>query len=151
MRREIRTEIEIDAPAAIVWVVVTDIDAYADWNPLITQSSGVVEVGRYLLNQREVPGDKPRTNAVQVSVVEEWRVFETVGRIAGMARVLQGRHRIELEATAEGTRLTHTEVFTGFLTRLVMRESVRVRVEEGFGAMNEALKARAETLVAGGT
>lgn len=151
MRREIRTEIEIDAPAAIVWVVVTDIDAYADWNPLITQSSGVVEVGRYLLNQREVPGDKPRTNAVQVSVVEEWRVFETVGRIAGMARVLQGRHRIELEATAEGTRLTHAEVFTGFLTRLVMRESVRVRVEEGFRAMNEALKARAETLVAGGT
>lgn len=46
--REIRTEIEITAPAFKVWKILTDIDHWKEWNPIINQASGAATLGSTL-------------------------------------------------------------------------------------------------------
>jgi uncharacterized protein YndB with AHSA1/START domain len=38
--RELSTEIEIDAPPADVWRVLSDSEAYPEWNPFIRKLEG---------------------------------------------------------------------------------------------------------------
>jgi len=46
--REIRTEIEISAPVAEVWSVLTSIDEWAQWSPIINKASGDATLGSTL-------------------------------------------------------------------------------------------------------
>ncbi len=36
--RELRTEIEIAAPTTKVWNILTDFDAWKEWNPIVNQA-----------------------------------------------------------------------------------------------------------------
>src|SRR3989442_15928757 len=45
---ELRTDIEIDAPAERVWEVLTDFDRFPDWNPFIRRIRGNAQVGSRL-------------------------------------------------------------------------------------------------------
>ena len=47
-QRWITTEIEINAPSAVVWKVLTDFPAYGSWNPFIRQIKGKLIVGKRL-------------------------------------------------------------------------------------------------------
>jgi uncharacterized protein YndB with AHSA1/START domain len=38
--RQLKAEIEIQAPAERVWAVLTDFGAYHEWNPFIYQAAG---------------------------------------------------------------------------------------------------------------
>lgn len=142
MAHELRTEIEIDATPATVWAVLTDLAAYSDWNPFITSSEGTVSVGERLVNRLEPPGGRAVTFKPTVTEVDAGRVFEWLGRL-GLPGLFDGRHRFELVSHGDGTRLTHTERFTGLLVPLIKR-SLDAKTLAGFEAMNTALKARAE-------
>lgn len=37
--------IEVDAPAEVVWSVLTDMDEYGEWNPFISRCRSTLEVG----------------------------------------------------------------------------------------------------------
>lgn len=37
--------VEIDAPARVVWQVLTDVDNYAQWNPLCVSARSTLEIG----------------------------------------------------------------------------------------------------------
>jgi hypothetical protein len=145
MHHELHTEIEIGAAPEVVWQVLTDLDAYAGWNPFITSSSGEVEVGTKLVNRLEPPGGRPVTFKPTVTVVEDGKVFEWLGSL-GVRGIFDGRHRFELEPIASGTKLTQSETFGGVLVRF-FRKSLDSRTKSGFEAMNRALKARAESPV----
>jgi uncharacterized protein YndB with AHSA1/START domain len=41
MAKQLHAEIEIDAHAERVWQVLTDFRTYAEWNPFMTQASGI--------------------------------------------------------------------------------------------------------------
>lgn len=45
MMKEIYTEMEIDAPASVVWDILTDFESYPQWNPFILKISGDQIVG----------------------------------------------------------------------------------------------------------
>ena len=47
-KRWITTEIEINAPSAVVWKVLTDFPGYGSWNPFIRQIEGKLIVGKRL-------------------------------------------------------------------------------------------------------
>ncbi len=143
MQHDLHTEIEIEATPAAVWEILTDLDRYADWNPFITSTAGTVAVGEKLTNRLEPPGGKAMTFKPTVTVVEAERTFEWLGRL-GLPGVFDGRHRFELTPTPAGTRLTHTEHFSGILVRF-MKRSLDTRTKAGFEAMNAALEARAES------
>ncbi len=146
MRHELHTEITIDAPADVVWEVLTDLERYADWNPFIVAASGTVAVGERLVNRLQPPGGKAMTFKPTVTEVDEARTFEWLGRLV-LPRIFDGRHRFELRTTESGgTHLIHSEHFSGLLVR-VMRASLDGGTRAGFEAMNDALKRRAESKV----
>lgn len=142
MAHELHTEIEIAAPPETVWEILTDLGVYPEWNPFITSSEGVVAVGQRLTNRLEPPGGTAITIKPTVTAVEHARAFEWLGRLV-IPLLFDGRHRFELVAEGRGTRLIHTERFTGVLVP-VLKRSLDTSTRSGFEAMNTALRARAE-------
>ena len=146
MRHELHTEITIDAPAEIVWHVLTDLEGYAEWNPFVVASGGHLAVGERLTNRMSRGGDKTMTFRPTVTELDEGRTFEWLGRL-GLPGIFDGRHRFELRAIDDRTTsLTHSEYFAGILVRF-MKKSLDTQTVAGFEAMNEALKERAEARV----
>lgn len=145
MNHELHTEIDIKAPPETVWNVLTDLDRYAEWNPFIIEASGEIAVGNKLQNRLQPPGGKAMTFKPVVTIVEPTQTFEWLGRL-GVPGVFDGRHRFDLEVTPEGaTRVGHSEYFNGVLVGF-MRKTLDTQTQDGFIAMNSALKTRAETL-----
>jgi hypothetical protein len=142
MNHALRTSVDIDAPPSVVWDVLVDLEAWADWNPFIVSSSGSVAVGEQLTNRMEPPGGKGMTFKPRVTEVVDQQVFEWLGRL-GLPGIFDGRHRFELSEQGGQTRLEHTEAFSGLLVPF-MRGSLDGQTLPGFEAMNAALKARAE-------
>lgn len=143
MKSELHTEIEIAASPEVVWEILTDLPAYAQWNPFITSAQGEVALGQTLVNRMEPPGARAMTFKPTVTEVEAGRVFEWLGRL-GLPGLFDGRHRFTLHPTASGTVLRQSEFFRGLLVRPLMK-GLQGPTREGFLAMNEALKARAES------
>ena len=52
---EIHTSIKINATAQQVWQVLTDFDAYPNWNPFIKSINGTVKVGNKITARIEPP------------------------------------------------------------------------------------------------
>jgi hypothetical protein len=146
MHHELHTEIDIDATPEVVWQVLTDLDRYPEWNPFITSSVGEPEVGNQLVNRMEPPGGMAITFKPQVTVVEDGKSFEWLGKI-GFSGVFDGRHRFDVEASPNGTKFIQSESLDGMLVRF-MRKSLDTTTKSGFEAMNVALKARAESVAA---
>jgi hypothetical protein len=133
---------EIAAPPSVVWDVLTDTDALAEWNPFLTSLTGALAVGSRLRVRIEPPGGKAMTFKPRVLVVEPERRLEWLGRV-GVPGILDGRHRFELEELPGGrSRFAHSETFSGVLVPL-LGTTLR-RTEAGFTAMNEALRRRSE-------
>ena len=148
MQHQLHTDVEIHAAPEIVWDVITDLDRYAEWNPFIVEAAGKLAVGERLTNRLQPPGGKTTTFRPTVTEVETGETFEWLGRF-GRAGIFDGRYRFEVQPTPSGgTTVTHTEQFTGVLVRM-MRSSLDSQTKAGFEAMNEALKARAESRTGG--
>jgi hypothetical protein len=147
MNHELHTTIDIDATPAIVWEILTDLTGYSDWNPFITSSAGRPEVGEKLINRMVPPGGKAMTFKPRVTVIEDGKTFEWLGRLV-LPGVFDGRHRFELLATPTGgTRLIQAEYFGGVLVGF-LRRSLNTETLQGFELMNVALKTRAEAVMA---
>ena len=146
MQYTLHTEIEINATPEEVWQVLVDLDHYSEWNPFMTSAIGMIEVGQRLVNRMEPPGGRAITFKPQVTLVEDGRRLEWLGKTV-ISGVFDGWHRFDLQPSPTGTRLVHSEVFDGVLVR-ALRTSLDTRTRAGFEAMNTALKARAETAAA---
>ncbi|MFC6726810.1 SRPBCC family protein, partial [Halobium palmae] len=140
--REIRTDIEIDAPPRIVWDVLTDLDAYGEWNPQTTSASGVVGEGETIDITVEPAGRRPVSMSPRVTAVVPRRRLEWVGTVVH-PRLFEARHEFELEPLHDGgTRLYNDERIHGLLARFVVDDGT-IRDYE---AMNRALAERAASM-----
>lgn len=113
---DIFTDIEISAPIADVWRVLTDFAGYADWNPVMRRISGRAEVGSKIriwlgLGPIKVPMD------AEVLTADHERELCWIGPPFSQLRPLvSGRHYFQLHDNGDGTvHLAHGEVFTGWL------------------------------------
>ncbi|MFC7096092.1 SRPBCC domain-containing protein [Halobaculum marinum] len=139
--------VEVDAPPATVWSVLTAFDAYPDWNPLVRRVRGRVEEGRRLrvvITQRGVPPAviAPRVTRVVPERELSWRSALPV------PGAFDATHRFLLEPLdgGERTRFTQEETFGGVAGAAVPR-AVRDRLRAGFADMSDALKRRAESAI----
>ena len=144
MGREILTEIEVAATPARVWQVLTDLDAYPQWNPFITRAHGELRVGARLEVLIQIPGESGRVFRPEVLKVERERELRWLGRFA-VPGLFNGEHFFKIEPRETGrTRFLHGERFTGLLVPFLGR--MLDKTERGFGSMNDALKTRAEAV-----
>jgi hypothetical protein len=122
--RELRSEIEIDAPPERVWAVVTDFAAYPDWNPFIRRISGELREGARLEVRIEPPGARATTFKPTVRAVERNRELRWLGRLL-VPGIFDGEHSLLIEPV-------------GFVKGML------AKTERGFEQMYAALKARVE-------
>ena len=141
--RELTTEIEIDAPAGRVWAILTDLGQYEEWNPFIRDATGDVKPGSRLSVSIEPPGGRAMTFRPTVTLVSPGREFRWLGRFL-MPGLFDGEHIFEVAPAGEGrTRLVQREQFRGVLVPLLWT-GLATSTRQGFEAMNDALKKRAE-------
>ena len=139
---EIRTEVEIAAPAAHVWRILTDFSRYQEWNPFITEITGDCVEGRALEVQLSLPEGRDYKLRPKLLRFEEARELRWRGHLL-FAGLFDGEHFFQLQQVAEDrTRFVQGEDFSGVLVRFSGRTITRAA--RGFVYMNQALKARAE-------
>lgn len=138
MRHRITAEIDVEAPPDAVWAQLADLTGYAEWNPFIPSASGVLAPGERLSLRLQPPGGRALPIRPTLTEVVPGSVLEWLGHL-GVPGLFDGRHRFELTATPEGTRLVQTEAFSGLLVR-PLRGVLDGSTLAGFRAMNEALR-----------
>lgn len=81
MARRIATALDIDAPAASVWRVLTGFPAYPDWNPFIRRVTGEAKGGARLEVTVQPANRKPMTFRPTARVAEPDRELRWLGRV----------------------------------------------------------------------
>jgi hypothetical protein len=141
--RQLRAEIEIATPPDRVWEVLSDFDAYAEWNPFIQRISGLPREGEKLEVRIEPPGGRGMTFKPTVLEAVPNRELRWLGRFL-LPGLFDGEHKLRVEPRVGdgGSRFIHSEEFRGILVPVF--GGVLGKTEEGFRQMNAALKQRAE-------
>jgi hypothetical protein len=153
MRKQLESEIDIEASAERVWQVLTDFSSYPEWNPFITQAEGQAVVGGRLTLRMQPVGGRAATvhpTVLEATPVRELRWLGTLGGVPGL---MDAEHVFTLSdrpggPAADGSpgrvvRLTQREGFRGLLVPAISR-SLERHTLPAFHAMNRALKHRAE-------
>ena len=142
--RNVSSEIEIAAPAALVWDVITKTDDYPEWNPFIREMSGRLGVGERLRVRIQPPGGRAVTFRPTVRSFLPERELAWLGHLV-IAGIFDGEHRLSIQPLdKKRVRFRQEESFRGLLVPLT--RSMLTRTASGFDAMNRALKERAESI-----
>lgn len=140
--RRIETSIEIDAPPARIWAILTDFAGMPAWNPFIKSISGDLVKGGRLSVYIVPPGKSGMRFKPTVLSVRPEHELRWLGRLL-LPGIFDGEHYFLLEPIGKSqTRLRHGEKFSGILVGLLA--GTLSAAEKGFTAMNTALKQRAE-------
>jgi hypothetical protein len=140
---EIRTEIEIAAPADQVWDVLQDLAAYPEWNPFIREIAGPIEEGARLNVRLQPPDGHGMRFRPRVVEVAPGRALRWLGHL-GIPGLFDGEHRFLIEPVApDRVRFVQEERFSGLLVPVILRFAGK-GTRQGFESMNAALKSRVE-------
>ncbi|MBV1881511.1 MAG: SRPBCC domain-containing protein [Pseudomonadales bacterium] len=141
---EVRTEIDISARPSKVWEIITDIDSWQEWSPIINASQGVSSLGSKLsitMMSKEKGKDGPTYTPI-ITKLDEPNYFHW--RAHMLAEFIFTNDKIfKLEKTSTGTKVIHIETFKGLVTPL-FRGQMDTGVAPMLNLMNKALKDLAE-------
>jgi hypothetical protein len=143
MAFELRTEIDVAAPAARVWAVLSDFARYPEWNPFVKRIEGRLEVGSKLSVRLKLSGGRAVPIRPRLTTLIPGQAFAWQGELLSRA-LFVGEHRFEVIPSGDGARFVHSERFNGVLVPL-LEKTLNTQARKGFEAMNRALKSRAET------
>ncbi len=142
--QEIKTEIEILAPPSKVWNIITNINNWQEWSPIINASHGDASIGSKIsitMMGKEEGVDGPKYAPI-ITALDEPGYFRW--RAHMLAEFVFTNDKIfKLEETASGTRLIHIETFKGLLAPVFCGQMEK-GVPPMLNAMNKALKNLAE-------
>ena len=146
--------VEIDAPLELVWEVMLDTAAYAEWNPFVerAETASPAEVGNPIVlhvrwangrttrSPERISGIEPPTLGEGVTTACLSYVFEGWPAKVGLVRGV--RHQRLTQRPGGPTSYVTVEEFSGPLVRFAGPD----RVADGFRRHAEGLKRRAESL-----
>ncbi|MBC8048165.1 MAG: SRPBCC domain-containing protein [Fimbriimonadaceae bacterium] len=142
-KKELRTEILINAPAQKIWDILTDFAGYSKWNPFIKSIEGKLAVGNKINARMEPPGAKGMTFKPKILTLEKNKQFSWLGNLI-MPGLFDGEHIFELVDNGNNTTtFIQREKFSGILVPL-FKKMLDVNTKQGFEMMNEKLKELAE-------
>lgn len=142
--KTIRTEALIPASPARVWAVLTDFDAYADWNPLNIKARaiGPARQGGKLDTTFVNPGGKPGATIRQTVTLTTFEPERALAWTGWVPLLFKGRHHFTLTPEGEGTRLLHGEDMEGLIARGFSDEQLLRDFVPWYDAVNAAIAAR---------
>ena len=144
--KELRTEIEFDGTPEATWTILTDLQAYPEWNPFIEKVEGELRVGAKLDVRLQPVDERGITMHPTVLVVEPGRELRWIGHLM-IRGIFDGEHRFRIEEAGPGrVRFAQTERFGGVLVPLLWKKLRDGGTAKGFRAMNEALARRVAEL-----
>lgn len=139
--KEIRTEIEIAAPAERVWEILSDFSHYPAWNPLVPEAAGELRVGARL-KLRVVAGREMHVTP-EVLRHEPPRTLRWRG-VMGHRVIFSGEHWFTIEPlSAQRVKFSQGEIYTGLLIPM-FASTLEREARPAFEQMNRAIKERAE-------
>ena len=142
MAVRIEHRIGVAAPAEAIWEIVADLDRWSEWNPLYPRASGQIRLGEKLDLTVALPGDPPRP--LQPRIVDWEPNAQVIWRLDLIPMLAHSVRYIEIEKLSDaGCIFANGEFFHGHLGEAVGK-SKRRAIHQGFAAMGEALKTRAE-------
>ena len=143
MAKQLRTQVDVDAPPERVWQVLTDFAAYPQWNPFIVRAEGDPRRGGRLTLRMQPVGGRAITFRPTVLEATPGRRLRWLGHLL-VNGIFDGEHSFTIEPLGEGrVRLVQQEDFRGLLVPLMARSLDR-RTLPAFEQLNQALKRRAE-------
>jgi hypothetical protein len=141
--KEVRTEININAPAEKVWKILTNFKDYHNWNPFLRWLTGKVAVNNKIAVRIAPPGANAMTFNPTVLKFDRNKEFRWLGHLL-FPGLFDGEHIFELTDNGNGTTsFVHREQFRGILIPLFSKK-LDVNTRQGFELMNEKLKEQAE-------
>lgn len=136
--KEVTAAIDVPAAPAVVWDVLTDLDAYPKWNTLLSVT-GEFAVGNTVSVQLSMPGMPTVPLEPVITTVEPEREIRWQSSLFGVA----AEHAFRLEPMADGgTRFVQHEQFSGVVAGPIIDRLER-RIRRGFEEMNVGLRRRA--------
>jgi uncharacterized protein YndB with AHSA1/START domain len=135
---------EVEAPKDVVWSVIADFAAYAEWNPFVVACSSELRVGAPMAMTVRL-GDRQREQVEFVSRVVEGELFEY--RMKPVGPLLHSYRQHEVASQADGRTLYRsTFELNGWLAPLV-GAILSGPLHDGFKGMTDSLVSRSEQLV----
>jgi len=142
--QDIKTEIDISAPPSKVWKIITDINQWQEWSPIINASKGQVSVGSELnitMVGKQQGQDGPQYNPIITKLDEPYYFRWRANMLAGF--IFTNYKTFELIETSNGTRMIHTESFKGLLSPIFCGQMEK-NVPPMLDSMNKAMKKMVE-------
>lgn len=132
----LQTTIQLPAPPAKVWAILTDFAAYPQWNPFITSASGDWAVGNTVALTAGGMDFKPKVLVFEPAQELRWK-----GKLL-FNGIFDGEHYFLISDNGDGTSaLEHGEYFSGLLVP-AFRHKLETEVRAGFEGLNLALRER---------
>lgn len=136
--KQIKTQIDINAPIKTVWNQLIQLNNYKAWNPFIIDAKGTIESGNTLEINVQLDSGVQTFKPKVISCQDE-QEFIWKGNL-GSKHIFSGEHYFKLERISESeTRLHHGEHFSGLLSGLIFSK-IEQPTKAGFIEMNKALK-----------
>lgn len=143
MKKQLNTQIDIQAPAKKVWDILMDFKSYGDWNPFIRKISGKIEPDSKLNLSLQLEGRDPMNISPKLVICEQNRHFAWKGKLL-FTGLFDGEHHFEVVPVNDSScRFVHYENFSGVLIPFV-KKMLDQSTRRAFENMNLKLKQKAE-------
>lgn len=139
---ENRFDIIIEAHVEKVWNILTALNKYAEWNPLLYKANGIISAGESIIVHAKTATKDMRLKC-NVEKVETFRELTWSFYIIHPV-LLQGVHTFQLEPDEDRVKFIDRERFSGVLLPTQVKD-LKTNGLLAMIAMGEALKTRAES------
>lgn len=143
-------KVQIDAPASLVWQVLTDLDRYAQWNSFCPRIESTLRLGDPVNMHISVPGTDQTLLVVETLVAfEPERLLSWEMRPSPQNKDAARRDQYIEPLGQDRCAYFTTDIFLGLNADTIMREQ-GAWVKQAFDSVALDLKKRAEALHAAG-
>jgi len=140
----IEHRVGVQAPAEVIWEVISDLETWETWCTLYPKASGQIRIGSVLDMTLALPGQAPQQ--IKPTVLE-WVPNEQLHwKLTLLGGLVRNIRYFEIEALAAASCIvTNGEIIGGLMGPRLGKRMSRT-IYRAFVEMNDQLKARAESL-----
>lgn len=139
--KTLHTEISIGAAAPIVWDVISDLERWSEWNPVMRVTGNLAQ-SQWLDVTIAAPGAEGMQFKSKVVMLDEGKEFRW--QVRKMLGMFDAEHGFRVIPEDVGRcRFEQFEVFRGLLSGAIYTRQSKA-LNTGFVAMNRMLKREAE-------